>query len=155
MVFGISKDMFELGKRMIREESNLGREKFATLEEDRGNNFNLDSSINGSQQCSKQWPRNRPTSRNLWQLGHLIRLVSRWLSLRTCHSRDNYRFAYEIPRNFTILARWIILDELKFTRYYDDFSNRTSQKFQLQFLRNVSSCLRLFTIKLSNWDSYI
>lgn len=105
--------------------------------------------------CSKQWPRNRPTSRNLWQLGHLIRLVSRWLSLRTCHSRDNYRFAYEIPRNFTILARWIILDELKFTRYYDDFSNRTSQKFQLQFLRNISSCLRLFTIKLSNWDSYI
>lgn len=101
MVFGISKDMFELGKRMIREESNLGREKFATLEEDRGNNFNLDSSINGSRQCSKQWPRNRPTSRNLWQLGHLIRLVSRWLSLRTCHSRDNYRFAYEIPRNFT------------------------------------------------------
>lgn len=51
MVFGISKDMFELGKRMIREESNLGREKFATLEEDRGNNFNLDSSINGSRQC--------------------------------------------------------------------------------------------------------
>lgn len=101
MVFGISKDIFELGKRMIREESNLGREKFATLEEDRGNNFNLDSSINGSRQCSKQWPRNRPTSRNLWQLGHLIRLVSRWLSLRTCHSRDNYRFAYEIPRNFT------------------------------------------------------
>lgn len=60
MIFGL-----RVPKPMIHhEESNLelrepdsvvesSHENFATLEEDRGNNFNLDSSINGSRQRAR------------------------------------------------------------------------------------------------------